>query len=479
MKKKEWNEGLNHMDPDLVEKYVEQKDRLRQKNKKSKGVWLRFGAIAACFLLIVSAMIGVPMLNGNPPAGLVSQDSTSSLVPPQDSISQVDTPSIDTPPVDTYPVIPPPDIPAWEDAKYSADDIAELLRESTYGVATNAYKEVYVPDSADLKIDEITAVEYYDLYQYVGKEKDLDEAEFQGFIDSFLRTLAESLGADVPQLTIKHFSDGLGIINELKADAAIGNCNIYLTQDGTSSFVSLSRRDGDRNIVIEGEAIQIDQRLSDEEILASIQTIKDKLLRIFNVSFPDTRIVRMFDSDSKHGAVNVYIYFYDESAHPLNSQLDMPISDYISITFDNRLHFSGDFVSDDILTKATVHYKRNRADVGDMYESAGSVRGISLSEAETLLYSGYVFGGHSCPLCMAAQDKVDFEGYDFVDIEYVLGYDQKPGDWTVGIPFYAFYKEIGTAKNGNIIYAKTYVAAIEVSGYVSYFEGQQGEHGNR
>ena len=63
MKKKEWNEGLNHIDPDLVEKYVEQKDRLRQKNKKPKSVWLRFGAIAACFLLIVSAVIVVPMLN--------------------------------------------------------------------------------------------------------------------------------------------------------------------------------------------------------------------------------------------------------------------------------------------------------------------------------------------------------------------------------------------------------------------------------
>ena len=50
MKKKEWNEGLNHIDPDLVEKYVEQKDRLRHKNKKPNGGWLRFGAIAACFL---------------------------------------------------------------------------------------------------------------------------------------------------------------------------------------------------------------------------------------------------------------------------------------------------------------------------------------------------------------------------------------------------------------------------------------------
>ena len=67
MKKKEWNEGLNYLDPDLVEKYVEQKDRLRQKNKKPKGVWLRFGAIAACFLLIVSAIIVVPMLREDDP----------------------------------------------------------------------------------------------------------------------------------------------------------------------------------------------------------------------------------------------------------------------------------------------------------------------------------------------------------------------------------------------------------------------------
>ena len=68
MKKKEWNEGLNHIDPDLVEKYVEQKDRLRQKNKKPKSIWLRFGAIAACFLLIVSAVIVVPMLREDEPS---------------------------------------------------------------------------------------------------------------------------------------------------------------------------------------------------------------------------------------------------------------------------------------------------------------------------------------------------------------------------------------------------------------------------
>ena len=80
MKKKEWNEGLNHIDPDLVEKYVEQKDRLRQKNKKPKSVWLRFGAIAACFLLIVSAVIVVPMLREDDP-GIIPNPDNDSYIP--------------------------------------------------------------------------------------------------------------------------------------------------------------------------------------------------------------------------------------------------------------------------------------------------------------------------------------------------------------------------------------------------------------
>ena len=66
MKKNEWSEGLNHLDDELVEKYVEQKDRLRQKNKKIKRIRLRLGTIAACFTLIAGIVIIVPMLQKNP-----------------------------------------------------------------------------------------------------------------------------------------------------------------------------------------------------------------------------------------------------------------------------------------------------------------------------------------------------------------------------------------------------------------------------
>ena len=66
---------------------------------------------------------------------------------------------------------------------------------------------------------------------------------------------------------------------------------------------------------------------------------------------------------------------------------------------------------------------------------------------------------------MENQEKIVFDSYDCVDIEYVSG-----------MPFYVFYKNIGKSKNGNLIYAKTYVAAIEVSGYDEYFERQKENH---
>ncbi|MBQ8850554.1 MAG: hypothetical protein IJ011_10765 [Clostridia bacterium] len=62
MKKKEQNEGLDHLDPNLIEKYVDQKDTPEQKNKRSHSVWLRLAAIAVCSLLIVSALVVVPMI---------------------------------------------------------------------------------------------------------------------------------------------------------------------------------------------------------------------------------------------------------------------------------------------------------------------------------------------------------------------------------------------------------------------------------
>jgi hypothetical protein len=73
--------------------------------------------------------------------------------------------------------------------------------------------------------------------------------------------------------------------------------------------------------------------------------------------------------------------------------------------------------------------------------------------------------------------KVDFYNYDFVDIVYIQSVKPYEGPKNI-IPFYAFYKKIGIAENGNEIYAKTYVPAIRVSGYEEYFKSQEAEHRN-
>ena len=52
MKMNEWNEGLDHLDPDIVEKYLMRKE-IYEKRKRAKATWLRIGVAAACVCLAV------------------------------------------------------------------------------------------------------------------------------------------------------------------------------------------------------------------------------------------------------------------------------------------------------------------------------------------------------------------------------------------------------------------------------------------
>ena len=439
MKKEEWNEGLNNIDSDIVEKYVEEKDKLTVK-KKRRVALVRIVSAAACFALILSAIIVVPMLTG-----------------------------------DNIPV----DVPVWDDAEYSAEDIAELFETKSYGgTATNAYVEYYFPDPKYLYIDEIPSEEYLNVYQFNLQKKPLDKGEFEDFIDSFLPDIADSLDIGLPKYEIKK-DDIDKDVTYFGVDIESGSYRMFINQNEIKHRFSLySLSESDRKMILDGETVQIDQRMSDEEIINSLKSVKNKLFDIFNVSFSDAKVIRYFDDYSEYGATYVTVYFYDESAHPINSLRERSVSDYICISFDNFANYEGDTVSDSILTVADIEFIKMRVDVKKEYEVVAKAKKIPLEEAESLLYNGYVFGGHSCPLCMAAQEKISFDNYDFVDVEYVFGSDYSTNNPTKGIPFYAFYKKIGTAKNGNICYAKTYVAAIEVSGYKEYFESQKDSHKN-
>ena len=82
MKENEFLDGVSNIEPDVVERFVSMDNKLQKKANKSKtkGIWLRFGAIAACFLLIVSAVIVVPMLREGEPGVIVPPDETNNDV---------------------------------------------------------------------------------------------------------------------------------------------------------------------------------------------------------------------------------------------------------------------------------------------------------------------------------------------------------------------------------------------------------------
>ena len=444
--------GLGGLDPELIEKASPTENLRKKKNK----AWIKWVSLVACICLIISSIIIVPMLQENTPPDFVlnGTDFSSDLIDDEEEENNL------------------PDVPQWDNAHYTAREIASLFsRQNIDSVETNAYTEIYTPSSEYLHIDNMINDEYVNIYRYEDPNNELNKEEFNSFIGDILPKVSKSLGFSTPQYNIEERKYGNNEI--IVTDVDKGFYFISFSQNDVRNRFSLSKR-GDRKIIIDGETIQIDQRLTDEKILKSIQSIKNKLFEICGVSFSDAKIVRTFDSNSEYGAKFITIYFYDESAHYLNSLRGTPISDYISISFDNSKNYSDDIVSDSILTVANIEYYNPRFDVNEAYALVGMAKKISVSEAEALLYNGYVFGGHVCKLCMEAQNKISFEGYDFVDIEYKFGYESaKPTD---GIPFYAFYKNIGESENGNTIYAKTYVPAVQVSGYKEYFESQVDEH---
>ena len=56
MNKSEWYDGLNNIDAGIVEEYIEEKKRLAVLRKK-KNRWLKIGAVAACFAVILCSLI--------------------------------------------------------------------------------------------------------------------------------------------------------------------------------------------------------------------------------------------------------------------------------------------------------------------------------------------------------------------------------------------------------------------------------------
>ncbi len=69
MKENEFLDGVSSIDLDVVERFVAMDNALQKRasRAKSKRIWIRFGAIAACLAIIAGAIFVLPMLRGDEP----------------------------------------------------------------------------------------------------------------------------------------------------------------------------------------------------------------------------------------------------------------------------------------------------------------------------------------------------------------------------------------------------------------------------
>lgn len=143
MKKKEWNEGLNHLDSDLVEGYVEVKDGIRKK-KAVKAVWLRLGAVAACLALIVGSFLVVPMLldDGNL---VVPTPSTTGTRPDSTNVPETTEDRI-RPNIPLVTIQNPSSAPQYYGMEFS-DDSGPSAEINTEGISVTSKLLEVLPDT--------------------------------------------------------------------------------------------------------------------------------------------------------------------------------------------------------------------------------------------------------------------------------------------------------------------------------------------
>lgn len=83
MKENEFLDGVSNIEADVVERFISMDNKLQSKENKpkTKVIWLRFGAVAASFLLIIGAMVYVPMLWEDDPTVLPTPDTEGVQLP--------------------------------------------------------------------------------------------------------------------------------------------------------------------------------------------------------------------------------------------------------------------------------------------------------------------------------------------------------------------------------------------------------------
>ncbi len=350
----------------------------------------------------------------------------------------------------------------------SAYDIAKVAPGGVSdGVAISSYREVCYPASGPNSFMSVPNTKYLDVYAAKNTEKPIDRNEFIDFKDNALEKLTAALGHTV-ELDMQRFNSkrlyerylgGGHILNfEQKQGGIWGEAPFVYYSESLNSF-SLSRDyEAPAEIKLNGSSITLDADLSEAEILSSLEWVRDTLFEVIGKKLDSARVEFYYDESSRSELpTSIRVYYFNKNEYAVGG-------DTIYLYFPRG---GSSCVLD------TIRYTDFRLSSRERYGVMSRARRLTLEEAEALLAQGYVWGGHVCD-CIKDQAKIYFEEYDYVGFEYLGCEDvtMSSSNRGMSVPFYAFYKKLRTLENGNVIYAKTYVCAIDLPDLQEYFAEQ-------
>lgn len=433
-------DAMGNIDPQLI---MGAAPDVKQK-KPAGAAWVKWVAIAACFCLIVSAVIVIPLLRKD-----------NHMIEPYIPNGDPWTPVIHA------------DV---NDVILNADEISGVFDILYDSDGTNQYTKIYTVKPEYLNLTPLPNAEYLPIYS--SSTLDYSQNKLQKFINKYIDAATAFFGVN---------SKSYQIVSEEEWDCSIyyeaeirdDKKGIYFIAKDNLLYFRYYDIAADDRLKLNGSTVSIMESDTDAEIKEKLNDTISYVCTFFGKEYSDVKICRNY-SNAQLKYVTVYLYSAQETVFPSNFSQSPMTSDYIVLTFytdsgSGSVNTWGGSKEEAFLLDVSL--TETIENPNDYYTVDAKAKMLTLEQAEALLAKGFVFGGHSCSLCMAAQPEVDFSDYTYVDVEYVSDAKGKHS-----IPFYAFYKHIGTTEHGIDTYAKTYVPAIQAHGYEEYFESQKENH---
>ena len=240
MKENEFLDGVSNIEPDVVERFVAMDNKLKNKSRFS---WIRFGAVAACFLLIVGVIIVVPMLSDEPDPAI------QPYFPTGDAWSPIINSNVG-------------------EVVLSANDVGKVFDLIYDNAGTNQYRKIYAPTTEKLGITALPNAEYLPIYS---KEKTTpSKTVLNDFITEYWDSVTTLFGIKATSYEIEQHEMWNG---DVYYEAWVRESEKRLGFYEQNNYLRLEYSNlGEKRLKINGERISILESDTDEQIQEKLKT---------------------------------------------------------------------------------------------------------------------------------------------------------------------------------------------------------------